>query len=132
MLVKFCLEWYFNLYFDMKVKHLIVDAPYHILTSLRIPKAQFKRVHDAVTFYLRTGGCYSNPEFIILSLLSSSDSKDRKFAVNQILRLRGESEYGDINIRPRVTPKPNLSATSLTNLITWQPGQVNEPVFTPL
>ena len=34
MLVKFCLEWYFKLYFDIKVKHLIVDAPLDILTSL--------------------------------------------------------------------------------------------------
>ena len=40
MLVKFCLESYFNLYFDIKVKHMIVDAPYHILTSLRILKTQ--------------------------------------------------------------------------------------------
>ena len=55
MLVKFCLEWYFKLYFDIKVKHLIVDAPYHILTSLRILRKQPKVVRDAVTFYIRTG-----------------------------------------------------------------------------
>ena len=41
MLVKFCLQWYFKLYFDMKVKHYIVDAPYHILISLKVISGTF-------------------------------------------------------------------------------------------
>ena len=130
MLVKFCLESYFKLYFDIKVKHMIVDAPYHILTSLRILKTQPKKVRDAVTFYIRTGAWYSHPECLLLSLLSSNDLSDRKFAVEQILKLRGSNEFGNTSVRPRVTPKLNLSATSLTKLITWKPGQVDEPVFT--
>ena len=44
VLVKFCLTYYFKLYFDMKVKHYISDAPYHILTSLRLLKTQPKKV----------------------------------------------------------------------------------------
>ena len=31
ILVKFCLQYYFKLFFDMKVKHFIVDAPYRTL-----------------------------------------------------------------------------------------------------
>ena len=50
--------------------------------------------------------------------------------MNQILKLRGANEYGDTTVRPRVTPKINLSATSLTKLIKWKAGQVVEPVFT--
>ena len=48
-------------------------------------------------------------------------------AINQIMKLRGNSEFGDNSLRPRITPKLNLSATSLTKLITWKPGQVQEP-----
>ena len=125
MLVKFIMEWYFKIYFDIKVKHWIVDAPYHILTSLRILKTQPKKVQDAVTFYIRTGAWYSHSECLILSLLASNVQADRKFAVNTILRLRGDSDYGDSSVRPRVTPKINLSATSLTNLIFWKSGEVN-------
>ena len=94
MLVKFCLEWYFKLYFDIKVKHFIADAPYHILTSLRILRTQPKKVRDVVTFYIRTGAWYSHSECLLLSLLASSDPSDRRFAVNQILKL-GQCEYGD-------------------------------------
>ena len=73
----------------MKVKHLIVDAPYHILTSLRILKTQPKKVLDMVTFYIRTAAWYSRTECLLLSLLASPDLEDRTFAVNEILRLRG-------------------------------------------
>lgn len=130
MLVKFCLEWYFKLYFDIKVKHFIADAPYHILTSLRILRTQPKKVRDAVTFYIRTGAWYAHSECLLLSLLASTDPSDRRFAVDQILKLRGHSDSGDTSVRPRVTPKLNLSATSLTKLITWKAGNVDEPVLT--
>ena len=130
MLVKFCLEYYFKLFFDIKVKHLIVDAPYHILTSLRILKTLPKKVRDAITFYVRTGAWYSHPECVLLSLLASPKQEDRQFAVDKILKSRNGSEFGNNSVRARVTPKMNLSATSLTNLITWKPDQVQEPSFT--
>ena len=40
MLAKFCLQHYFKLFYDIKVKHLIQDAPYHILTSVRLLRQQ--------------------------------------------------------------------------------------------
>ena len=128
-LVKFCLQFYFKIYFDIKVRHLIVDAPYHVLTSLRILKAQPKKVRDAIIFYVRKGAWYPHPECLILSLLASPIMSDRKFAINQVLKLRGGREFGDNSLRPRITPKLKLSATSLTTLISWE-GNVQEPSFT--
>lgn len=130
LLVNFCLDYYFKLYFNIKVRHYIADAPYHILTALRILKTQPKKVRDAVTFYVRTGAWYAHPECLLISLLASNTLSDREFAIKQIMKLRGSSEFGDNSLRPRITPKLNLSATSLTKLITWKPGQVQEPSFT--
>lgn len=130
MLVRFCIQWYFKLYFDIKVKHFIVDAPYHILTSLRILKTQPKKVRDSVSFYIRTGAWYAHSECVLLSLLASPVPADRKFAVNQILKVRGKEEFGDTSVRVRITPKLNLSAISLVKLISWKTGEVDEPVFT--
>ena len=48
-------------------------------------------------------------------------------AVDQIMKLRGVNDYGDLRVRPRITPKINMSATSLIKLIQWKPGQVDEP-----
>jgi hypothetical protein len=59
LLVKFCLVYYFKLYFDIKVKHHLEDAPYHILTELRILKTLPHKVRNAITFYNRTGAWYA-------------------------------------------------------------------------
>ena len=97
---------------------------------MRILKNQPKKVKDAVTFYVRTGAWYAHPECLLISLLASNTMSDREFAIKQIMKLWGNSEFGDNSLRPRITPKLNLSATSLTKLITWKPGQVQEPSFT--
>ena len=130
ILVKFCLTMYFKLFFDIKTRPLIVEAPYHILTSLRILKTQPKVVQDTITFYIRKNAWYAHPECLLLSLVSSSASEDRQFAVSQILKLRAGKEYGDNSVRPRITPKLNLSATNLIDLISWNPKEVQEPSFT--
>jgi hypothetical protein len=88
VLVKFCLTYYFKLYFDMKVQHYISAAPYHILTSLRLLHSQPKKVRDSITYYVRTGAWYVHPECLLVSLLASSYLQDRQFAVDQILSLR--------------------------------------------
>ena len=40
ILVKFCLQSYFKLYFDITVKHHLIYGPYHVLTQLRILRTQ--------------------------------------------------------------------------------------------
>ena len=110
MLVQFCVQWYFKLFFDIKVKHNIADAPYHILTSIRILKTQPTQVQEIVTPYIKSGAWYSHSECIILSLLSSTDFDDRSFAVDKILQICEKEKYGNRNVRPRFMPMLNLDA----------------------
>ncbi|KAG0729761.1 hypothetical protein GWK47_029690 [Chionoecetes opilio] len=130
ILVKYCLQVYFKLYYDIKVHHRLEDGPKHILTQLRVMRSQPKKVQTAVTFYVRTRAWFAHSECVLLSLMASQSEDDRRFAVTQILKLRASEEYGDTSVRPRITPKLNLSTTSLQTLISWQPGQVHEPAFT--
>ncbi|KAG0723594.1 hypothetical protein GWK47_042412 [Chionoecetes opilio] len=130
ILVKYCLQVYFKLYYDIKVHHRLEDGPKHILMQLRVMRSQPKKVQIAVTFYVRTGAWFTHSECVLLSLMASQSEDDRRFAVTQILKLRAGEEYGDTSVRPRSIPKLNLSATSLQTLISWQPGQVHEPAFT--
>ena len=130
MLANFCLQHYFKLFYDIKVKHLIQDAPYHILTSVRLLRQQPKKVQDAVTFYLRTGAWFAHSECLLLSLLASPNPEERGFAVEKIVTLRAGEEFGNNSVRPRRTPKLNLAATSLLDLIDWKTADVQEPSFT--
>ena len=88
-LVKFCIQFYFKMYFDIKVHHMIVDAPYHVLTSLRILKTMSKKVKDIITFYVKTGAWYAHSQCLLLSLLSSPTLTDRQFAISQIMKTLG-------------------------------------------
>ncbi|KAG0721964.1 hypothetical protein GWK47_045364 [Chionoecetes opilio] len=130
ILVKYCLQVYFKLYYDIKVHHRLEDGPKHIITQLRVMRSQPKKVQTAVTFYVRTGAWFAHSECVLLSLMANQSEDDCRFAVTQILKLRAGEEYGDTSVIPRITPKLNLSATSLQTLISWQPGQVHEPSFT--
>ena len=58
----------------------------------------------------------------LISLLASNTLSDREFAIKQITKLSGSSEFGDNSLRPRIP--------SLTPKLTWKPGQVQEPSFT--
>ena len=112
-LVIFCLQMYFKMYFEIKVKHHLINGPNHVLTQLRILRTFPKKVQDIVTPYIRTGAWYAHSECVLLSLLGSEEPEDRKFAVDWILKIRGEEEHGDLRVRDRITPKLNLQATSL-------------------
>ena len=66
LLVNFCLQYYFPVFFDIKVKHHIADGPYHVLKQIRILRTLPKRVQDAITFYVRTGAWFAHPECLLL------------------------------------------------------------------
>ena len=130
MLVTFCIQFYFKLYFDIKVKHNLTDAPFHILTTLRLLRKQPKKVQDILTFYVRKSAWYAHHENLLLSLLVSQEKNDRIFAVSQILGLRNGLDTGDMSVRPRKTPIINMLAKDLKSLVSWESEKVYEPVFT--
>ena len=105
IIVRFCLTYYFKLYYDIKVRHNIVEGPVHILTQIRILQKQPKIVRDIITPYIRTGAWYSHSECVLLHLVTSDRKEQREFGVKQILAVRGKNEFGDMSVRPRVTPK---------------------------
>ncbi|KAG0698754.1 hypothetical protein GWK47_025973 [Chionoecetes opilio] len=77
ILVKYCLQVYFKLYYDIRVHHRLEDGPKHILTQLRVMRSQPKKVQTAVTFYVRTGALFAHSECVLLSLMASQSEDDR-------------------------------------------------------
>ena len=129
-LTKFCLDMYFKLYFDISVHNKLEDGPTHILTELRILRTLPDSVKEIVTPYVRTGAWFSHSECCLLALISSQEQKDREFAVQIILKIRGKNEFGDTSVRPRRTPVINLEAVNLQELIDWNSDKLYEPIFT--
>ena len=129
-IVTYVVQVYFPMYFQIKVKHSIVEAPQHIVTLLRLFNQQDRDVKEATGKYVRSGAWFAHSECLLLSLLSSSDKDDREFAVAEILKLRAESDKGDRSVRNRKTPTINLAASNMKDLIDWNKETISEPVFT--
>ena len=77
LIIKFVLQSYFKLYFDIKVKHKLVDGPNHIITSLRLLRSQDEKTQEIVKKCMSSGDYHAHPENVILSLLASENKKDR-------------------------------------------------------
>ena len=129
-LVKFFITFYFKLYYDIKVKHLMTDAPRHVLTGVKLLRQQPMVVRKVITPHIQSGAWYAHPENLLLSLLSSSDRAEREFGVEKVLTARGSNVYGDNSPRPRHTPPLNFSAEILVDLIQWDKTEVMEPSLT--
>ena len=130
LIVRFCIKMYFKLYFDICFKNRLEDGPNHILTEIRILATPPDQVQVIVTPHIKTGAWFSHSECCLPLLLSNKDREDRKFAVDIILKIRGSNELGDMSVWPRKTPKLNLTAKCLRELIAWNIPDCHEPVFT--
>ena len=71
LLVRYTLDCYFKVYFDIKAYDRIEDAPDHILTQLRILRSQPTEVQRIVAPYIRLGAWYAHSENILVALLAS-------------------------------------------------------------
>ena len=102
---------YSPLWFEIKVKHGWIEGPYHILKQLQLVSLQPKRVQNIVLPYVESSAWNAHSENLLQTLLCSSNSEDRRFAVETICKLRGNPEFGDISVRYRKNPKLNTYVT---------------------
>ena len=99
ILVEYAMQSYFKIFFEIKVKHKLENAPYHILTQLRILRTQPKRVQDIVSPYIKSCAYFAHSENLLCALISSQDQYEREFGVQQILKLRKNQKFGDMSNR---------------------------------
>ena len=74
-------------------------------------------VRAIVDFYVNRNAYFANPEPMIITLLSSEDEVERRFAVKLIKeRIRKGADLGDSSPRQFETPSVNFDATNLQTL----------------
>ena len=76
VLVRFCIEVYFILYFEIKVKHHISNGPEHILRTLALLRNQTEEVKKIITSVVLRGAYHAHSENLLTSMLTSDDAVD--------------------------------------------------------
>ena len=130
LLVRFCINMYFKLYYDIKVHPRIKDAPLHLTSALKLLHQQPNEVKKIITDVIKRGAYSAHSENLLASFISSDDKKLRKFAVEKILDIRKGKEAGDKSVRYRQNPQVKLEAQDPLELIDWKKEEILEPIFT--
>ena len=79
---------------------------------------------------IQRGGWHAHSENILLAMIGSQEEEQRRFAINKMIEIRKEEEYGDTTVRDFHVPQLNWKASSLYNLIDWSGDK--EPVYEPI
>ena len=127
-IVFFVVTNYVPCWFAIKIRPLICDASHHVLLSVELLRLLPKATRDVVAPYVKSW--HAHPENLLVSLLCSEDITHRSFAVDKILELRGENDFGNASPRVFNPPELNLKAKSLVDLIQWEEISVTESALT--
>ena len=129
-IAQFVVGVYVPMWFQIKVNKHWIEGPNHILKQLSLVRDLDQNIQNLVMPHVKSTAWNAHSEHVLQTMLASADREDRKFAVGQILKIRGDSEFGDRRPRARKMPKINTQATKLKDLIDWTGEGVHEPVLT--
>ena len=79
-----------------------------------------KKIKTIAMQFIEKGAWQAHSEPLLLSLLSSNDEENRRFAISKIIEIRKGEDIGSVAARQVITPKLNWEATSLRNLQNWE------------
>ena len=77
LIVNFVANVYLPMFYEIKVKHSILDGPRHILTLLRLLRSQPQEVLEIVSWYVNKGAWFAHSEAILLTMLASTNQLER-------------------------------------------------------
>ena len=134
VIVQYMARFYFPMWFEIKADSSIIRGPYHKLKEIQLLQKMkgtdklSKTVKQIAQKFIEKGAWHAHSEHLLVSLLSSDDESDRRFAIDKIISLRNGEEYGDKSVRPFSAPKLNWEAQSIREIQDW--SDVTEPFIT--
>ena len=129
-IVSFIIYHYAVMWFQIKCYNKVYDGPRNALKNLSVlNKYAPKQVLDIVRATVNRGSWHAHSENVLYSLLCSDKKDDRLFAVKQILKIRGDEQFGNAGIRPFHVPEVKWDASSLFDIIDWS-NDIHEPIVT--
>ena len=134
VIVFFTSNFYFPLWSEVKADSSIVRGPHHKLREIQLlqkmkGKEEWSRKVKGIAMkFIEKGAWHAHSEHLIVSLLSSDDESDRRFAIDKIVSLRDDQEFGNNSVRPFSAPKLNWNAQSIRDIHDW--ADTTEPLIT--
>ena len=133
-IMKYLINGYFFMWFEIKIDSSIVAGPYHVLRQIQCIQEMkgkdeiSRKVKEIAKKYIEKSAWNAHTEILITSLLCSEQESDRRFAVEKLTALRDGNNLGDKSVRPFEPPKLNWNAKSIPEIQDWE--NATEPIIT--
>ena len=102
--VQFIMTNYTVMWFRLKQKGSIGEAPRHLYGQIKLTEHLSLEVQRIARKNHSRNAYWAHPECLLLSMLTDSDEQVRTTAVEKILSVRGDQEYGENSTRKLVIP----------------------------
>ena len=129
-LVHFLMTNYVVMWFTHKQRDTIEEAPRNLLKQVQLTSLLPKDIQTIARKNIDRNSYWAHPENLLLSMLADQDSKIRGEAVDKIIAVRGDRDYGDNHTRKFINPTLNFEAEHYSSMIDWENVTVTEPVLT--
>ena len=129
-IVKFLMTNYVVMWFRLKQKPAIGEAPRHLFSQVQLTNLLPKSTQTIARTNLARNAYWAHPENLLLSMLTDPEEKTRQEAIDRILHIRGEQDKGNNSTRKFIIPVLNFKATTYTELIDWETETLYEPSLT--
>ena len=128
--VKFLMTNYIVMWFRLKQKPSICEAPRHLFSQIQLLKLLPPQVRSIAKNNIARNAYWAHTECLLLSMLTDSNEKVRSVAVDKILSIKKEQEYGDKSIRKFLIPQLRFDTAGYTEMIDWYSEALYEPCLT--
>ena len=132
MLVHFIMTNYGPMWFNIKKRPLITDAPKHIFQQTKLLQLLPQNVVDIVKPTVTRSAYHAHPENLLISMLDDDDELVRRKAVSiiQDIRLKTPVPSTGRPVRPFKAPKLLYDADTYHDIIDWEKETLTEPPLT--
>ena len=118
------------MWFNIKMKPLITDAPKHMFHQTKLLNLLPVDVADLVRPYVSRNAYFAHPENLLLAMLDDDDENVRKKAVDIIKDIRANHQPSHRPVRPFSVPNLLYDADNYHSMIDWQTEPLTEPPLT--
>ena len=128
--VKFLVSNYVPKWCACKQHVRITEGPKHLHNQTKLLKVVKEPVLSIAKKNVAQNAYWAHPEVLLVAMLADNSKSIRNKAVEKILSLRGDSDFGDNQPRLYEVPQLKFNANCYTDMIDWKQEKIYEPVLT--
>lgn len=121
---------YAPMWFNIKTKPTIKDAPLNLWRTIRLSRYLREDLREIIDKTIQRNAFFAHSESLLVAMLADERRHIRELAMRRILSIRTKESAAQGKIRKFEIPTINFLANDYIELIFWQEQAISEPTLT--